>query len=248
MNKEWLEKINMTLEERANLEMWCENIGYKRYESICNSIIEKTKRKSVNYSVLQVIAKYDFCLSDFLHSMLKFIELRFRSYLDNNYGELLITRQEFLYQISNKLTNGKRRLDCSTYYDKKLKDETTLGEFLTASNMETLLRVLFLLPKKELEVFNKNIAQLKEELTKIKNARNYVAHGQVLLFNEKFNLKEMIVLMLKYMPTKESKLKRIDELDKLNKRLFEEECKLPNILRESVSIVLKKKEFEEIGL
>ena len=81
MNKEWLEKINMTLEERANLERWCENIGYKRYESICNSIIEKTKRKSVNYSVLQVIAKYDFCLSDFLHSMLKFIELRFRSYL-----------------------------------------------------------------------------------------------------------------------------------------------------------------------
>ena len=196
MNKEWLEKINMTLEERANLESWCENIGYKRYESICNSIIEKTKCKSVNYSVLKVIAKYDFCLSDFLHSMLKFIELRFRSYLDNNYGELLITRQEFLYQISNKLTNGKRRLDCSTYYDKKLKDETTLGEFLTASSMETLLRVLFLLPKKELEVFNKNIAQLKEELTKIKNARNYVAHGQVLLFNEKFNLKEMVVLML----------------------------------------------------
>ena len=134
------------------------------------------------------------------------------------------------------------------YYDKKLKDETTLGEFLTASSMETLLRVLFLLPKKELEVFNKNIAQLKEELTKIKNARNYVAHGQVLIFNEKFNLKEMIVLMLKYMPTKESKLKRIDELDKLNKRLFEEECKLPDILRESVSIVLKKKELEEIGL
>lgn len=58
----------------------------------------------------------------------------------------------------------------------------------------------------------------------------------------------MIVLMLKYMPTKESKLKRIDELDKLNKRLFEEECKLPDILRESVSIVLKKKELEEIGL
>lgn len=51
--------------------------------------------------------------------------------------------------------------------------------------------------------------------------------------------------MLKYMPTKESKLKRIDEL---NKRLFEEECKLPNILRESVSIVLKKTELEEIGL
>ena len=29
-------------------------------KSICNSIIEKTKRKSVNYSVLKVIAKYDF--------------------------------------------------------------------------------------------------------------------------------------------------------------------------------------------
>lgn len=248
MNKEWLKKVNMTLQERGNLEMWCESIGYNRYEIIYTFIANTTNKEDVDYSLLKAIAKYDFCMSDFLHSMLKFIELRFRSYLDNNYGELLITRQEFLYQISNKLTNGKRRLDCSTYYDKKLKDETTLGEFLTASSMETLLRVLFLLPKKELEVFNKNIAQLKEELTKIKNVRNYVAHGQVLLFNEKFNLKEIIVLMLKYMPTKESKLKRIDELDKLNKRLFEEECKLPNILRESVAIVLKKKDFEEIGL
>lgn len=92
MNKEWLGKINMTLEEREYLERWCENIGYKRYESICNSIIEKTKSKSLHYSELKVIAKYDFCLSDFLHSMLKFIELRFRLYLDNNYGELLIER------------------------------------------------------------------------------------------------------------------------------------------------------------
>ena len=59
MNKEWLEKINMTLEERVNLERWCENIGYKRYESICNSIIEKTKYDTVNYDVLKAIAKYD---------------------------------------------------------------------------------------------------------------------------------------------------------------------------------------------
>ena len=114
--------------------------------------------------------------------------------------------------------------------------------------METLLRVLFLLPKKELEVFNKNIAQLKEELTKIKNARNYVAHGQVLLFNEKFNLKEMIVLMLKYMPTKETKIKRVKELEELNNRLFHKESQVPDALFQSIAIVLTEKDKQIIGL
>ena len=34
MNKEWLKKVNMSIEESDDLQMWCENIGYERYEKI----------------------------------------------------------------------------------------------------------------------------------------------------------------------------------------------------------------------
>ena len=38
MNKEWLKKVNMSIEESDDLQMWCENIGYERYEKIYNLV------------------------------------------------------------------------------------------------------------------------------------------------------------------------------------------------------------------
>lgn len=85
MNKEWLKKVNMSIEESDDLQMWCENIGYERYEKIYNLVYRVIGEDFVNYKELRAIAKYDFSLSDILHSMMKLVELRFRSYLINHY-------------------------------------------------------------------------------------------------------------------------------------------------------------------
>lgn len=247
MSKEWLEKINMTLKERENLQMWCENIGYERYEKIYELVASVKQIDCVNYEELRAIAKYDFSLSDILHSMMKLVELRFRSYLINRYGPIKLTKTGYIHEITRELGKNEKMLDCSTYYDNKLKSTTTLKNFLKVSGLETMFKVLLVLSDEELKVFERDSNTFRDNLTIIRTMRNKISHGQYLL-GEKTELKQAFMLLLKYMPTKESKLKRIDELNKLNIRLFEEECKLPNILRESVSIVLKKKELEEIGL
>ena len=248
MNKEWLKKVIKTQKESAYLQTWCENIGYDRYEKIYTIIKDYTGNDRINYAILKAVAKYDFCLSDMLHSMIKFIELRFRAFLTNEYGCITITKDYYLYEISNALSGGDKRLDCSTYYDRKLKDKTTLGEFLDASSMETLLRVFFLLPDEKLKKFDNDLSKLKSNLEKIKEMRNYVAHGQLVIKNNKFNLKELIVLMLKYMPTKETKIKRVKELEKLNNRLFHKESQFPDALFQSIAIVLTEKDKQIIGL
>ena len=63
-SKEWLKKIKMTLEERENLQMWCENIGYERYEKIYDLVACVKQNDCVNYEEIRAIAKYDFTLSD----------------------------------------------------------------------------------------------------------------------------------------------------------------------------------------
>ena len=141
-----------------------------------------------------------------------------------------------------------RANNVNTYYDKKLPERTTLSEYLMASSMETLIRIIFLLPDDYLYQFDENIDRLNENLTLIKNIRNQIAHGQVLVGNKKINLKQIIMIMLKYMPTKESKIKRIEAMNELNKRLFKEECELPQLLLEKVQVVFSEKDMKEIGL
>lgn len=84
MSKEWLKTVNMTVEESADLEMWCEYIGYERYEKIYNLVYRANDSGCVNYKELRAIAKYDFSLSDILHSMMKLVDLRFRSYFNQS--------------------------------------------------------------------------------------------------------------------------------------------------------------------
>ena len=59
MNKEWLKKVNMSIEESDDLQMWCENIGYERYEKIYNLVYRVIGEDFVNYKELRAIAKYE---------------------------------------------------------------------------------------------------------------------------------------------------------------------------------------------
>ncbi len=102
MNKEWINKIIFRDEnERNTLVTWCENIGYSRYEEFYD-FASKYIIGDVDYDIIKSIAKYDFCLSDMVHSMLKFFELRIRSYIENMYGYLKITKENYLYVIAEE--------------------------------------------------------------------------------------------------------------------------------------------------
>ena len=247
MSKEWLKKIKMTLEERENLQMWCENIGYERYEKIYDLVACVKQNDCVNYEELRAIAKYDFSLSDILHSMMKLVELRFRSYLINRYGPIKLTKTGYIHEITRELGKNEKMLDCSTYYDNKLKPTTTLKNFLEVSGLETMFKVLLVLSDEELKAFERDSNTFRDNLTIIRTMRNKISHGQYLL-GEKTELKQAFMLLLKYMPTKESKNRRINELEDLNKRLFCIESNIQKELMEEIQITLNDDELEEIGL
>lgn len=246
MNKDWLNSIYFkNSSEKKQLEQWCENIGYERYEQIF-SIVGSNSSKKVEFSILMAVAKYNFVLSDMLYSMIKFVELRFRGFLINEYGDLTLTRKEYLYQLSEGLGNGQY-LDCSTYYDNKLPDKTNLKTYLSASSLETVLRVLFLLADEKLKRFDANPAILKMNLLEIKKIRNSVAHGDVLL-GDKYDLKKIFISLLKYLPTKETKEKRVKELEELNNRLFDSNQNSIGDLIKNIVIILQEADLKEIGL
>lgn len=248
MCDKWIDKILKDDEESKILEMWCENIGYDRYKKIYEEVSKMLDEVYIEYEIIKSIAKYDFCLSDFLYSMLKFIELRFRAFLINHCGNVELTKKHYLYEISDVLSNGENKLDCSTYYDKKLKEKTTFADFLSASSMETLVRLISIVPDCQLTIFNQNVCALKSELKEIKDVRNYVAHGEMLLFNEKFKLKHIIIKALKYMPTKESKNKRVVEIENLNKRQLDNVRNISEKLYNSIAIIFSEEDKVEIGI
>ena len=247
MSKEWLKKVDMSVEERADLQMWCENIGYERYEKIYNLVCRVIEKDFVNYKELRAIAKYDFSLSDILHSMMKLVELRFRSYLINHYGHIKLTKTGYIHEITSELGKNEKMLDCSTYYDNKLKPTTTLKNFLEVSGLETMFKVLLVLSDEELTIFERDSNTFRDNLTIIRTMRNKISHGQYLL-GEKAELKQAFMLLLKYMPTKESKNRRINELNNLNKRLFCIENNIQKELMEEIEIALNEDELKEIGL
>lgn len=247
MSKEWLKKVNMSKKESADLQMWCEYIGYERYEKIYNLVYRANEGNFVNYKELRAIAKYDFSLSDILHSMMKLVELRFRSYLINHYGDIKLTKMGYIHEITREVGKNKKMLDCSTYYDNKLKSATTLKEFLEVSGLETMFKVLLVLSDEELKVFERDSNTFRDNLTIIRKMRNKISHGQYLL-DEKAELKQAFMLLLKYLPTNEAKNKRINELDDLNKRLLYSENNLQNELIEEIEITLSDDELKEIGL
>ena len=235
MDKSWMQKITMSEEQRKDLEHWCERIGYRRYEQIYK-MISNCSPQCLNYETMSAIARYDFDISDFLHSTIKFVELNFRSFLSNRFGDTPITKKEYLYEISEALNGSSLKLDCTTYYDKTLKDQTTLAEFLDASGMETLFRLVLILDDKMLIEFGPR-EQLIKDLEMIRRLRNHVAHGQLIVNNPKLNLKEAIVALFRYMPTEESKNKRIKILNDLQRRVLVEEGHLPQNLISIISVI-----------
>jgi len=237
MNTEWFNSVEMNDAQKTDLYNWCEHIGFERYEKIYKLIHEHVSGK-VSYSMLSALARYDFNLSDFVHSMIKFIELRFRAFLINKYGDIIVSKNEYLYQISASVGENERFLDCSTFYDKSLPRETKLSDYLNASGMQTLFNVFLILNKEELEIFGQK-EQIEKDFEIIRKARNIVAHGQVLINNEKLDLNEAIKVLFKYMPTEASRVKRITQLKDLTERILIKEGEIPACLLDKVSIVLE---------
>lgn len=138
-------------------------------------------------------------------------------------------------------------LDCSTYYDNKLKNTTTLKNFLEFSGLETMFKMLLVLNDEELKTFECDSNIFRDHLTIIRTMRNKISHGQYLL-DGKTELKQAFMLLLKYLPTNEAKNKRINELDDLNKRFFCTENNIQKRLIEEIEITLSDDELKEIGL
>lgn len=248
MNREWIENVIKTDDQEKELLLWCDSIGYNRYERLYDLISCVLENKVVPFELLRDIARYDFHLSDMIHSMIKFVELRIRAFLINEYGEIRVNREEYLYQISDALSGGQKRLDCSTYYDKSLKREETFERYLEASGMETLLRIFALLPEEKTRIICGDFSRLRDELNAVREIRNNVAHSQVLLSKDNSKLKAVIIALLKYIPTEDMKKRRVEELSNLNKSVFVPKCALSAGKLTCLKIELSEAELNEIGL
>lgn len=227
---EWMNDIVFQNEEdKKELIFWGNTIGYQRYYDLYY-LIKEYKQDAISYELLKEVAQYDFHLSDQLHSMLKFFELRIRAFLCNKYGQVALTKEKYLYEIADALTNGKNRLPCDTYYEKKLKASCTLAEFLNASSMETLLKVFLAADDKELSAFGTG-KNLSETCFFVKELRNLVAHGKVLAGasvrskGKEKSVKELYNTLLSFMPTETMRTKRSEYIQGLNSRFLVNESK-----------------------
>lgn len=237
MNNDLMKMLIIDENESEELRKWCNYIGFERYDSIVN-LIRKYEKENISYKTLRDIARYDFNLSDLLHSMLKFFELRIRAFICNKYGDVKLSKSKFMYEISDKLSGNKKKIPCDTFYERKLKKECTMRDFLEVSSMETLLRVFLVIDDETLSEFG-NVEELNEMSKFIKELRNKVAHGNVLvgsdirIGNKTKSINELINVLLRFMPTDEMKSKRIAEINRLNNELLKN---ISNDLRDKIII------------
>lgn len=225
MAYKWLNEIVFCNEsDKKNLISWCEFIGYSRYYDLYN-LIKKYKTGVISYELLSEVAKYDFHLSDQLHSMLKFFELRIRAFICNKYGTTVLTRENYLYEFADVFTQGAKHLPCDTYYEKRLGESCTIADFLNASSMETLLKIFLSMDDAQLSVFGA-VSSLSEICFFIKELRNSVAHGKVLVGSvikckgKMKPVKELYFSLLSYMPTDEMREKRLKYIQELNSQFL----------------------------
>lgn len=246
MNKEWLDEIKYCdFKEKEELEQWCKFIGYDRYFSIYNLLSKKINEK-LSFNTLKAVAKYEFNLSDYLHSIIKFLELRFRAFLLNQY-DFEITKHNYITQISAIIGENKRELDSKTHYEYGLNETASFSDFIEKSGMDTLFKIVKILSDDKLEKLNLNKKGLDKVLDDIKTLRNDVAHSHLLLLENKAKLKRTIILVLKCLPNLELKKKRIDKLTEINKN-FKNELLVNNGIVKEIEIILNEEDKKEIGL
>lgn len=246
MDKEWLDNIQyFEVEEKTELEQWCAYIGYHKYKDIYN-LLSNISSETITFKTLKAVAKYEFNLSDFLHSAIKFVELRFRAFLLNQY-DFEITKHNYITQISKIIGENKRELDSKTHYEYGLNEVSTFKEFIEKSGMDTLFKIVKVLSEEELKKLNLNKKDLDDILKGIKKLRNDVAHNQLLLIENKIELKSRIIKLLKCLPNAELKKKRIDKLDEINKK-FENELTNKDSKINEIKFVFTNEDKIEIGL
>lgn len=245
MNDKWLDEIKYCdFNEKDELKRWCDYIGYDRYYSIYKLLDDKCEE--VSFKLLKAVAKYEFNLSDYLHSVIKFVELRFRAFLVNQY-DFEITKHNYITKISAEIGEGERDLDSKTHFEYGLDEETTFTKFIEKSGMDTLFKVVKILSNNELNELDLERNDLDKTLKDIKDLRNDVAHGHLLLLKNPNNLKREIVLLLKLLPNSELKKKRLFKLKEINNR-FENELLVNNEAVKELEIILNEEDKKEIGL
>ena len=188
MNKEWLDNIICTKKQKEDLLEWCKYIGFERYEKLY--ILLKSTLGKVEYKQLKAIAQYDLRLSDFLHSMIKLVELRLRALITKDYGDIELTYDNYLYEITRILGDNKRYLSKKTHFNEK--DILSLSEYVNSSSMDTLLKLIDVLSDEKLATLSNRIDDIKEDLKLIKKIRNDVAHSRILLTCDNTLLKSSV--------------------------------------------------------
>lgn len=240
MSRKWLDNLQyFATEEKTELEQWCTYIGYHKYKAIYN-LLSNISSETITFKTLKAVAKYEFNLSDFLHSVIKFVELRFRAFLLNKY-DFEITKHNYITEISAIIGENERSLDSKTHYECSLSNETTFREFIEKSGMDTLFKVVKILSDDELKKLNLNKKDLDEVLKDIKKLRNDVAHSQLLLIENKDELKNRIITLLRCLPDNDLKKKRIDKLNEINKK-FENELNNKDSKINEIKFVLTNKD------
>lgn len=216
MSKEWLDNVICTKKQKEDILKWCQYIGFERYEKLY--VLLTNKLEKVEYKQLKAIAQYDLRLSDFLHSMIKLVELRLRALITKDYGNIELNYDNYLYEITKVLGENKRYLSKKTYFNEK--DVITFSEYVSSSSMDTLLKIIDVLSDEKLFALSNDIDALKNDLKLIKKIRNEVAHSRILLVTDNTLLKSSVQTVLKYLPTKETRQRRLKELNSINNKFL----------------------------
>lgn len=220
MNKMFSD-INMTDEQREDIAKWCKYIGVNRYNSIFK-YLSKTK-SNIDGTQLINYVKYDFRLADLIFSSIKFIELHLRTAIVACCGDKLLHKCSYIYELSEYLSEGKNRLDCSKLHnDKNIKDSLTVEEYLETVSLNKLINIYMLFDDDYLnKQHHKPKHEIKKELKIIKEIRNNIAHCKTVIDGIRGNSKaykiaELFDLVMSYLPDKGIVVKRRDELNKIN--------------------------------
>lgn len=225
MEKDWINDIDMSREEKNELEGWCDFISYDFYEKIYKLTKRQYLNEKVSFDVLKAYACYNFEMSDILYSAIKYVEYGLRAKIINNCENSEITKQNYLYELNSIVAHNEKQLPCYLYYDNKLKRKCNLYDFLNKGSLNTVIECYMALPSSIIGEKND-----KEKLNRIREIRNTISHCGIILDKE---LNKIIADILEYIPS---------AIVKINKNKMIKECaqKYENYLSDDIKIYISE--------
>lgn len=99
--------------------------------------------------LMSVIEKDDLMRAEILANADK-VFAQLRAYLITTYGDVSVSRRNYMYELSNSIGEHRSPLACDTPYPKDIPDSCNIEVFMRACDRETLIRSYMLIPEQSM--------------------------------------------------------------------------------------------------